>query len=147
MLKICTQCSVEKPIHDFGIRNLEKRMYHEWCKICLNKYAKNYRAKNKIVVRERQQIWYKSKGHEWKKKYDKKNLARVRIRDRKRYHSDAEYRTKKILRTRLIKVLKGNKMYTKILNYIGTDWIFLRKWFEYLFQFDKKISWENQGIY
>jgi len=92
-------------------------------------------------------IGINAKVENGRKKYDKKHLARSRERDRKRYHSDPQFRTKKILRTRLKKVLKGEKMYTRILNYVGCDWNFLRCWFEYQFQFDDKLTWKNQGSY
>jgi len=49
----------------------------------------------KKLIKKKQNDWYKRKGGKWKKKYDKKHLARSRERDRKRYHSDPQFRTKK----------------------------------------------------
>lgn len=62
---------------------------------------------------KKQKIWYDSKGNVLKKEYDKKNLERTRQRDKNRYHTDPSYRTKKILRSRLAKVLKGEKKIQK----------------------------------
>ncbi|AVL94776.1 intron-encoded nuclease [Moumouvirus australiensis] len=143
--KICTQCKDEKSLTEFGVRNKKKNILHQWCRVCLNEYAKKYREENKNLLKKRQKKWYKTKGRKWKKIYDKNNLERTRLRDNERYHSDPSFRTKKILRSRLAKVLKGEKKSKKTLEYVGSDILFIRQWFE--FQFDENMNWENQGTY
>ncbi|ANB50578.1 hypothetical protein [Powai lake megavirus] len=143
--KTCTRCKKNKKIEEFSFRSKPKAIRHEQCRACLNLYAKTYRNNNKEIIKKKQKIWYDSKGNVLKKEYDKKNLERTRQRDKNRYHTDPSYRTKKILRSRLAKVLKGEKKSKKTLEYVGMELPQLREWME--FQFDKNMTWNNQGIY
>lgn len=143
--KTCTRCKKKKKIEEFSFRSKPKTIRHEQCRACLNSYAKTYRNNNKEIIKKKQKIWYDSKGNVLKKEYDKKNLERTRQRDKNRYHTDPSYRTKKILRSRLAKVLKGEKKSKKTLEYVGMELSQLREWME--FQFDKNMTWKNQGIY
>lgn len=144
-MKKCTQCKEIKSINKFGIRNKVKNIRHEWCRICLNSYAKKYREQNQQKIKVGQKKYYEEKGRELKKIYDKKHLARSREKERLRYQTDSNFRMKKILRSRFAKVLRGQKKSNSLIEYLGADLPFIRKWIA--FQFDDNMSWKNQGKY
>ena len=144
--KECTRCKIKKPHYDFCFRNKAKNIRHEQCKKCINNYASQYREKNRLSINKKQNKKSNSKTGKLKRKnYAKKNAHKRREYERKRYHTDSNYRLKKILRSRMAKVLKGEKKSKKTLGYTGITFIQLRQWFE--FQFDEHMNWENQGSY
>ena len=143
--KTCTNCGNERLPSEMGVRNKAKNILHEWCRVCLRKYAKEYREKNKKIVQIRQKDWYETKGKEWKKNYEEENKDKINKRDRERYRTDQNFRLKKILRSRLARVLKGLKKSEQTLEYTGLDLDTLRLWIEY--QFDENMNWDNQGTY
>lgn len=143
--KICNTCHIEKNISEFSLRSGKKLNRHHRCKKCTNEYAKEYRTKNKTIVKERQKEWYNTHGKDWKKQYEKNNREKINARDRKKYETDKNYRIKKILRTRFASTVNKKKIYKSILTYIGIDLDLLLKWIEY--QFDVNMCWENQGTY
>jgi hypothetical protein len=46
-----------------------------------------------------------------------------------------------------IKQKKWVKKYSKILNYLSVPLEYFKKWIEFQFQLDSKMTWENQGKY
>lgn len=138
--KVCTKCKIHKEAACFSLSKTST-----WCKSCVNQYAKAYREKNKNIIQVKQQTWYNQAGQEWKKAYDNNRLSYVRERDKQRYNTDAEFRLKKILRTRLYKTIKGNKTSKHLLSALGIPLLDFRKWIE--FQFDDSMCWDNYGTY
>jgi hypothetical protein len=141
--KKCNKCKIDKSLSDFSLR--KPNTYHNICKSCFNLYAKEYREKNKNIIKLKQQNWYDTRGKKWKKEYEIINKDVINKKTRDRYKNDPEFRMKKIIRSRFKKTVLGKKTYSKILNYIGVDIQYFLKWIE--FNFDKNISWKNQGTY
>jgi hypothetical protein len=141
--KSCNTCKIEKELILFSQR--KKNVYHGICKECINKYAKEYRQENKEKIKEKQNEWYSTAGKEWKKQYEDENREYINTRDREKYKNDDQYRMKKILRSRFKKTITGEKKYKSILSYLDVSVEYFNKWIEY--QFDYKMTWENQGIY
>lgn len=131
----CNTCGIDKPEGEFV------KGHKTYCKECLRKYAKMYRAKNKVLIKERQQTWYTEKGKEWKKEYVQTNAVSIAQRDRNRYAEDTSFRMKKILRTRLYKTMKGVKKSKHLMNMLGIDLQTFMVWIE--FQFTDDMSWAN----
>lgn len=142
---ICTSCKIEKEIDNYSFRNKKKEIYFNRCKECTNIYAKNYREKNKDIIKEKQSEWYENKGRDWKKEYEKKNKDHINEMERKRYNTDIQFRMKKILRSRFKSTILEKKKYKSILSYIEVPLPYFIKWIEY--QFDSNMSWDNQGSY
>lgn len=108
-----------------------------------NKWMRNYKSQNpktfkKIYFR----YYYENGGQEKKKIYDKKNAHNRRKYERKRYVSDDNYRLKKCLRTRMIKLLNNHKN-KHSLDLLGCSFDFYKKYIEY--QFSSNMSWNNYG--
>lgn len=143
MQKSCNKCGIVKPLESYSKR--KENVYHGICKSCLNEYAKEYRNNNKSIIKEKQSNWYENKGKEWKKKYELDNRDIINEKSREKYKNDNQYRMKKILRTRFKTTILGKKTYKKSLEYLDVDLEYFLKWIEY--NFDNKMSWENQGVY
>jgi len=133
----CNTCDQEKPISSF-CKNSKT-----FCKQCANAYAKNYREKNHEEILKKQKDWYSLYGKDWKKAYEQRNKEEIRATEYNRYHSDNNYRMKKVLRTRLYKTMKGEKTSTSMLEYLDVSIDEFRKWIEY--QFSTGINWDNYG--
>lgn len=141
---ICSKCKIEKDISCF-YKPLNRPIYTV-CKDCRNAWMREWRKNNKKKVKEQNQKWYNENGgKEKKKEYDKNRLDYTRVRDREKYKNDKSFRNKKILRTRLLSTTNGKKKYKKTLELLDIDYKVYLKWLE--FQFDDKMSWENQGKY
>jgi len=144
--KKCNNCEKDKKFSDFCFRNKAKNILHGTCKDCINNYASKYRDENKALLSLKQKKWVKNNS-EYIKNYREDNKEHINELSRKRYSEDSEYRIKKILRTRFNKTVKGHKKYSKILNYLSVPLEYFKKWIEFQFQLDSKMTWENQGKY
>ena len=141
--KICNTCNLSKKLDEFNKRS--KLSYQHKCKDCTNKDAKEYREKNKELLKEKQSLWYHTIGKDFKKEYENINKDYINTRNRNKYKNDCQYRMKKILRSRFKKTILGQKNYKSILTYLGVTVEYFNNWIES--QFDNKMTWDNQGIY
>ena len=136
--RLCYKCLSTKTIDKFSPKQT-------WCKECCNEYAKEYRKKNKDLISEKNKQYYENGHKEKKKEYDASRLEIVAARDRERYKTDINFRMKKIIRTRLSKVLKDPKKSYSIADILGVSVDTFKVWIEY--QFDDNMTWDNQGTY
>lgn len=113
---------------------------HPWCKTCANEYAQQYRTNNKGLIQSNNKKYYQD-NKEKKKEYDHNRLEFVRIRDRERYATDANFRIRRVLRTRLYKTIKGIKSSKSVLRYLEMDVNIFKTYLE--FQFSDRMSWDN----
>jgi len=106
MKKICKGCGEEKVIEEFGKNGLQPR-----CKACVNKKAREWRAKNKEKANSRAREWraknkekvrdavkkYHQANPEKKKacdrRYREKNREKIKIKDKKYRSENKEYLT------------------------------------------------------
>jgi hypothetical protein len=133
-MRKCTKCEQQKEIDKFSIGKT-------WCKCCSNEYARIYRENNKNLIKEKYHTWYNSDGKINRKAYGLKMKDATREYERNRYHSDPEYRIRKVLRTRFIKTIKGQKSSRSMFTYISMDINSFKKWIE--FQWADEMSWGN----
>ena len=82
-LKRCTKCGENKPNTNeyFVYNNKSKGKLKAWCKVCDREYAKEYREKNKDIIKELNKKYYElNKEHfkEYSKKYRELNIDRLR---------------------------------------------------------------------
>jgi len=122
VMKKCLKCKEIKPLEDFHKNKGKKDNINNECKVCKNKYASEYRKKNK----------------------DKINAYR-RIYSKKRRKNDSLYKFKKNLRTRT-SLAFTTKYWTKNsgnIDMLGTDYETAFKHIES--QFTKGMTWENHG--
>lgn len=136
MARVCPHCKEEKSLDEFAKKAA-------WCKSCMNEYAKQYREKNKEMIKEKNKKWYDERGKEWKKEYDSSRLEYVRERDKKKYEEDVSFRLRKVLRTRLNKTLKTSKKSYTMMEYLGCPLDYFKKFIEK--QFSQDMAWENHG--
>lgn len=85
--KICTKCKIEKELSEFYKKKDRKYGVTSNCKICVNKYGKEYRKNNQKKISELQKEWYKKNQEqiiEKQKKYRQNNLEKIRAKDHER---------------------------------------------------------------
>ena len=118
MVKVCTQCKVEKYFNEFYKERQGKNGLRSKCKFCMKK--------NK---------------NQWRK--DNKEKSNEQIRKRRKI--DHLYKLKENLRGRTYKAFKkkGYSKNTKTQDMLGVDWEVAKQYIER--QFKKGMNWENQG--
>jgi hypothetical protein len=115
-----------------------------YCKTCRAVYMREWRSKNREKVQQNNKKWYANGGADKKKIYDSLRLDKVREDNKKRYLLDAEFRLKKVLRTRINKVLCGLTKSGKSKELLGCDVDFYIRWIEY--QLEPSMTWQNYGV-
>jgi len=89
-MKKCSKCKIEKSLDNFPKCNSgTKDGLGSWCKCCVNNNQKQWREKNKNIVKEINKINYnnnRTKNIEKAKEYQKKNIDKI-IEYRKEYNN------------------------------------------------------------
>lgn len=95
--KICKKCNLEKAITEFSKHKTNKDGLQNWCKVCKNKYNKEYKIKNKQKIKEYSKIKdrerylkNKSKILEQHKIYDNLHKKEKRERHQKYYEKNKD---------------------------------------------------------
>lgn len=143
MKKKCIKCQKEKTINEFykSTRKTGHRagqtFYDSQCKECHRDYQKQYRKNNPKYIKEYAKEWGEKNpnyNREWKKAEQKR-----------KYGSDEIYTLKILLRTRLTKVLKRERVpkTTDTRTMLGCGYRELKEHLEK--QFTDGMSWKNQG--
>lgn len=148
--KVCNHCKVSKPISDFGTYKGEKRKDNLQpirirvdCKVCRAKKQRECVAanpeKNRKAVRE--SVARKKNGI---KRPPPQSWEERKVKMRKRYQTDVNYRITSRLRTRLSHALKGNLKSKKTMELLGMP---IGEFKEYIeAQFVEGMSWGNIDI-
>jgi len=142
--KTCTKCKLTKSEEAFSYRNQVKNKRCEQCKDCINTYAKQYRKQNVVLIQDNQKTWYENRGKEWKRQYETAKKEHINLHARERYQHDIDYRIKKVLRSRMHKIMHSTNE-ESTLNLLNVSVDYFKKWLE--FQWTPEMSWENYGIY
>jgi hypothetical protein len=141
--KICSKCSIDKELCDFG-----KNTYgvNSQCKECKRKYDQEYRKKNKQRIDERNKNW-NEQNKEWvsqrKLNWSRENKDRInkKLSDRKK--NDPQFKLKTLYRSKLNKILGSNRESTFEL--IGCSSLELKIHLEQ--QFVVGMEWDNHGVH
>jgi hypothetical protein len=117
-MKKCNNKDCESPLQDesnFSIDKSKKDGLSTFCKDCKNQYAKQYRSKNKELIKNKihdNLSIYRIRKKEYDKEYNLNNKEKISERRRKyeqkRYNDDIEYKLKKNLRKRINRAIKNN---------------------------------------
>lgn len=159
MNKICKCCNIDCSIDDFAYSDKSKNSRRNICKKCTSLKNKEWREKNKSILKSKRDKYYhenidkirerdnkrNEKRKDKKSEYEKNNREKINLRSRERYKIDNNYRMKKILRSRFKKTMSGKKKYKSILTYLEISMEQFLHWIEY--QFTDNMTWENQGSY
>ena len=157
-------------IENFGVLKNSKDGFRFECKICRKEYREqakemikqkqhDYYDKNKDVLKSKNKEYreihsvsinnqrkeYRSrpevKAHIKGKNKEYLPVRKEKIKEQRK--TDKNFQVKEILRSKIHKVLKGQK--TSYETLLCCDLDFLKKWIE--FRFDKNMTWENLGSY
>ena len=167
-MKTCGICKVEKPLDEFGNNKSNKDGKARKCKEC----RKEYRAKNKSRIQEREREYAKEnreqinkknrerlrkspeareKKAQYQREYREKNkrswLDKANEYQKNRKKKDPLYKLKKNLRDRIYSSFKSNSWYKT--NYTA---ILLGCTYEEAFkhiesQFTEGMNWDNHGLH
>ena len=117
------------------------------CKVCKKAANKKYRKNNPEKKRAVRVCWqnnrekYNASALKRSKRPEVKKRANARCRER--YHTDPQYKLKRILRGRLSKVLNGNPKSATTMTLVGCSITHLKDHLEK--QFLPGMTWENHG--
>jgi len=147
--RVCNTCKVDQPIQQFEVRRAN-------CKECVKQakqpYLKSTRVHRTEVTRKYRENHpdYVKKDLENTKEYNRIHRKEISAKERERRHNDPSFNLKKELRTSIRDLILGkipekSKRYQPAVTAIGCDPSFFIDWIEY--QFDDKMSWENNGSY
>lgn len=75
-MKLCTSCNMTKPFDDFHKGAKYKNGYRTWCKVCMSAYKKQYKAKNRETILEKQRAYDAAKNHERRKYFAQRYLVK-----------------------------------------------------------------------
>lgn len=131
----CSNCNQILPITRFYKDRCQKTGYDCWCKDCRREFqirrlnTEEGKKYNRTQTREYRQT---EKG----KMYN-------RIYNNKKFKQDINYKTAKLLRNRILRVLKGNIKSANSLNLLGCSVDELKIHLEQ--QFELGMTWDNQG--
>ena len=112
----------------------------------LKEQRKAYRKQNAEKIKEQSKAWYQQNREQMKaymKAYRKQNRDKRRIYVRNRLKTDINFKIANNLRTRVRKVLKGERKSKNTMDLIGCSADFLKKHLEN--QFQPGMSWDNYG--
>lgn len=124
--KVCRICNIDKDINEYLMR--ENKCYRNECKLCYeilhNNSSKNYRQKNKIVLREKNRIYHK-----------------------KRLETDILYRLKVSTRNLIRKSLtkRGYTKTSRTYEILGCSYIEFKSHIEKLFS--NGMNWDNRKFW
>lgn len=164
----CCTCKNIKEFKEFNKSKNQPNDLHRVCKEC----RKEERIKYKDVIKQKQNEYYKKNKEKLleknklytinnketnciqKKKYRNENKEHIKIKQKEylpirkekikeRRKNDKNFQLSEILRSKYHKMIKGKN--TSYKDIIGCEIKQLKDWLE--FQFDKNMSWENQGSY
>lgn len=146
---------------------MNSKSYYEKNKNSVLNRSKNYYIKNKEKCREYQKKWREENKELCKKwreenkdkikedrikrskteKYIKKRKERLKRTHKNKYENDLQYKLRHLLRRRVGKVFKKNKIIKSenTLNLLGCSLDELKKHIES--QFKEGMTWENHGLY
>lgn len=133
MGKICTKCKIEKPTTQYYKHKNGKDGLNPVCKICWKESTKLFETSNprKNYRKER----YKN---------NKKEITKKQVEyQKKRYHTDVEYKLIKLTRGRLNNYLNGRHKSESTKSILGIDAKGYKKYLEGLFT--EGMSWDNLG--
>ena len=147
-MKTCTKCKQTKQLTEFSKESNHRDGLKSRCKVCVNAANKKYRENNREKCRAKSRKYAQNnrekvrasvrksqKRPEFKKRYN--------ARRRERYHTDQQYRLKRILRARLRDALKGKIKSASTMKLLGCSYSHAQNHLEK--QFLPGMTWENHG--
>lgn len=168
-IKKCTKCNIEKKLVDFGKSEQSNNGYRPKCKLCENKYSREYYERNKDkMIKKRKGYRDKNKEKELIrcKKYRDKNKEKIKSKRKiylknnkekitktksnyvkKRLISDSQYKLIFNIRRAICNSLtkNGYKKNTKTTNILGCSFEEFKVHLES--KFELWMTWHNHGKY
>ena len=162
-MKTCTKCNQSKALTEFNKRSASRDGLTSRCKVCKkadkkkwyqnnrekdNAYSKKWHQNNLEKARasvrksrENNREKYNASQRKRSKRPEYKKKANARAKER--YHTDPQYRLKKLLRKQLHRALKGKNKSASTMTLLGCSIPHLKDHLEK--QFLPGMTWENHG--
>jgi hypothetical protein len=145
-MKVCNVCNITKDFNLFAKNGNYSDGHKRTCKQCCNEHNKLYYKTNKDKITRQHHEYYtknKEKTHARTKRYRLHNNERTKEIHRTRMIYDVQYILKKLLRSRLNRVMKGVSKADTTLALLGITLDEFKIHLES--QFKAGMTWENQG--
>ena len=147
-MKTCTKCNKTKALTEFYKDSSKRDGLNSRCKVCHNaaikKWQQNNPEKRRASLRKHYQNNREKRNASSRKRSKRPEVKKKkRARHRERYHTDPQYRIKKILRSRLRRALKGKNKSARTMKLVGCSIPHLMEHLKK--QFSPGMTWENQG--
>lgn len=150
--RTCSKCGETM---ELNVNNFAKESNGRWrseCRPCGRKMCREYKAKNRQHVADYNKKYKAEKSDdisEYNKKYYAEHMEsekeRTRVTHARLYKEDPNFKMAKTMRKRIYAAVKGERKLGTAKELLGCDFDVFMTWIE--FQFDDKMSFENQGSY
>lgn len=134
---ICSKCSIEKHKDEFR----DKR---RTCRDCGRADGRAYRQTERGHQKSKE--WYDNNAEKFKRicaKWYQDNKQRIYDRYNERYHTDLNFKIRRVCKDRLAAAIKKNQRST--LDFLGCNIDHLTNWFA--FNYDENMNDDNHGTY
>jgi len=147
-MKTCTGCNQSKALTEFHKHCRKPDGLVSRCKVCSKAYKKKYLKNNREKAYAATKKWAQNNPGKKNASHRKSSKRpeykkRVNARQKERYHSDPQYRLKKLLRARLRMALKGLAKSASTMKLVGCSISHLKDHLEK--QFLPGMTWKNHG--
>lgn len=146
MTKTCTKCGADKDVDLFYKDKRHKSGLASECKVCHNALVADNTKRNKKRKKETNRLWHlrnRDRILARQAKYRKSHKDQILARKMIKYHTDANFRVKETLRSRICAALKGVNKSAATMRLLGCTWQEFMHYMEK--QFVADMSWENYG--
>ena len=152
-LKKCRHCGKIKSFNDFSQRKNRNNNPDTYCKECRSIKSKNYYYDNIEKCKKRSKEYFKTTNYSKKylennrekrnkltREWIKNNREKINKYFKKRYYDDITYNITRKLRSRFYSALKRCSKKTSVIDLIGCNIDFLKKYLNS--KFDKNMNWD-----
>lgn len=137
-VKKCSKCKLEKDILEFSKNSVRKDGRSDWCVECSRKSSNSYASRHRDKYADKSREWHKN------------NLDYIRVRNRKKYHNNIQYKLSIVLRNCVNSLLSGKCKGGSAVRDLGCSTSELKLHLESMFyshsETGEMMTWENWGF-
>lgn len=148
--KVCSRCNINKTYDNFVKDSKSKDGLKSSCKECIKIYGHIYRIDNNYKIQEYNKLYRsnnKEKINKTIKTYQNNNKEKLyecsRVYHKTRYNQDPEFKLRRLLRDRILKLIINKNTTKTALLLLGCNYDYFK--FHLESQFKPEMTWSNHG--